>query len=970
MSSVNEMRKGFEHSFIDAHTSALEEYKPRLIINDYTKPEKVLTSIQAELNVCEEFFFSVAFVTLSGVTTLLNTLTELKERGIKGTIIASQYQNFSEPSALSKLLEYENLNVLVLTEDVAKLHTKGYIFRRGHEYSIIVGSSNLTQEALTKNKEWNLKVTGAGSGGLVREVLKDFQSLLSVATKIDKLWIDQYRLIYNERKRFTRSHEFRFDDPEAHVISLNRVVPNRMQKEALEALDETREKENRKALIISATGTGKTYLAAFDVKKMNPKRFLFVVHREQIAKAAMRSFKKVFDGKRSMGLLSGTHKEIDRDFVFATIQSISKEHNIQAFAPDAFDYIAIDEVHRAGAKSYQDIMKHFKPKFLLGMSATPERNDGFDIYQMFDYNYPYEIRLKDAMREDMICPFHYFGVSELVIDGMEIDEYTEFSKLTSDARVTHIIEKIKHYGFSGDRVKGLIFCSRNDEAAKLSEAFNHRGYRTVALSGKNTQDERVAAIERLEQKQSENALDYIFTVDIFNEGVDIPAINQVVMLRPTQSAIIFVQQLGRGLRHYPEKDFVVVLDFIGNYEGNFLIPIALSGDQSYNKDSIRRFVAEGNKVNPGPSTINLDIVTREKVYSAIDKARFNDVNILKESYFHLKQKLGHIPRLADFESNGAIDVERIFEKSGSYHNFLQKYEPGYFTKLNKTESLFLQYVSTKYGNGKRPHELECIKLLMEGHLKPMEVLKHLMIQFYGVELHEFTKQNIINQMKQEFLTGTGKKTYQEAVFANENQGELVLAANFKRALDNPDFKELLHEVICFGLDRYNNRFSAPYKGTSLQLYQKYTYEDVCRLLDWEQSLVPLNIGGYKFDQKTKTFPVFINYQKADVNHSINYEDGFLSPYAFKAISKSGRTVQSMDVQQIYNAEERGIRIYLFVRKNKQDDTSKEFYFLGEVKAVDEPKEFIMPNTTSTAVEIKYQMETQVREDIYDFLTTV
>lgn len=293
-----------------------------------------------------------------------------------------------------------------------------------------------------------------------------------------------------------------------------------------------------------------------------------------------------------------------------------------------------DEVHRAGAKSYKTIIDYFQPKFLLGMSATPERSDGFDIFELFDHNIAYEIRLNDAMKEDLICPFHYFGITELTVEGKIIDDQTQFNHLVSDARVQYIKEKVEFYGYSGSRVKGLVFCSRNEEAQNLSKKFNDIGYRTVALSGASSQEERAEAVQRLGQDENEGALDYIFTVDIFNEGVDIPEINQVVMLRPTKSAIIFVQQLGRGLRKVFGKEYVVVLDFIGNYDNNYLIPIALSGDQSYNKDNIRRYVAESNRIIYGCSTINFDKITRERIYKSIDHADFNDLKIIKPGLFN------------------------------------------------------------------------------------------------------------------------------------------------------------------------------------------------------------------------------------------------------------------------------------------------------------------------------------------------
>ena len=235
-------------------------------------------------------------------------------------------------------------------------------------------------------------------------------------------------------------------------------------------------------------------------------------------------------------------------------------------------------------------MRYFKPKFWLGMTASPDTNQ-YDIYSIFDHHIAYEIRLQQALEEDLLCPFHYFGITDLEIDGKVFDDSAgvkNFSNLISDARVDYVIDKANYYGFSGDRVKGLIFCSRKDEAKELSKKFNERGLRTEVLTGEDDQARRETVIARLTDNEDvDNQLDYIFTVDIFNEGVDIPEINQVIMLRPTQSPVVFIQQLGRGLRKYEGKEYVVILDFIGNYMNNFMIPIALSGDRSYNKDAIQ-----------------------------------------------------------------------------------------------------------------------------------------------------------------------------------------------------------------------------------------------------------------------------------------------------------------------------------------------------------------------------------------------
>ncbi|HEY5560640.1 MAG TPA: DUF3427 domain-containing protein, partial [Clostridiaceae bacterium] len=610
------------------------------------------------------------------------------------------------------------------------------------------------------------------------------------------------------------------------------------------------------------------------------------------------------------------------------------------------------------------------PKFLLGMTATPERNDDFDIFKMFDYKIAYEIRLQQALEEDLLCPFHYFGIKDITIDGNELDNNTDFKYLVDEQRVNHIIEKINFYGYCGDRVKGLIFCSDTKEAKVLSLRFNNRGYETLALTGDSSQDQRDEAISRLEQDETINRLDYIFTVDIFNEGVDIPTVNQVVMIRATKSAIIFIQQLGRGLRKYINKEYVVIIDFVGNYNSNFLIPIALSGDRTYNKDTIRKYVMEGNRIIPGCSTVNFDEVAKKHIFESIDKVNFNDVKLIKENYNMLKQKLGKIPRLKDFDLYGAMDPLRIFDNSslGSYYKFLTKYEKEYTVKLSSTQEIFIEFISKKLAAGKRIHELEMIKCAISYKDNLLSKLKSILDEKYDIIFKDSTETSIVNMLTNQFATGSGKKTYEECIFIEKCGLDYKISEVFMENLKNQDFKEIVEELIEFGISRYKDFYSNRYMETNFQLYQKYNYEDVCRLLEWEKGEVALNIGGYKFDRKTKTYPVFINYKKSgDVVDSINYEDRFESSSQLIAISKSGRSETSEDVVQAYNAEKDGVEMSLFVRKNKDDKISKEFYYLGKIKAIDRPIPITMKNTNKSAVEIKYQLYTPIREDIYDYI---
>ena len=446
---------GLINSLVDSNLAL----RPKLIINDYSKGSKVLSDIVSELMKCNEFMISVAFITSSGVTPLLETLKYLEKNGIKGKILTTDYLNFSEPKALKKLLEFSNINIKLYSKD--NFHTKGYIFKHSDHYKLIVGSSNLTQTALTKNKEWNIKISSLEEGSLTEEVLNEFKSMWNEADNLTLEWIETYEKIYLKQRESARKSK-------VPRISQYTLKPNKMQVSAIQALDNIRENGAKKALLISATGTGKTYLSAFDIRNFNPRRALFIVHREQIAKQALDSFKNVFGDTKSMGILSGNSKDIDKDFIFSTVQTLSKDEVLLSFPKNEFDYIVIDEVHKAGAISYQKIVDYFEPKFLLGMTATPERSDDFDIFKMFDYNVAYEIRLQQALEEDLLCPFHYFGITDISIDGNGLDDNTDFKYLVDDQRVNHIIDKINFYGYCGDRVKGLIFCSDKKEAKELS----------------------------------------------------------------------------------------------------------------------------------------------------------------------------------------------------------------------------------------------------------------------------------------------------------------------------------------------------------------------------------------------------------------------------------------------------------------------------------------------------------------------
>lgn len=964
--------EGIETAFINYNNQSNTAFKPQFISNDYKEGRKVISSIEDELLKCDKFDISVAFITDGGIAPLLQTLKTLEERGIKGRILTTDYLEFSDPKALRKLAELNNIELkMYMTEESGEgFHTKGYIFKDKDIYRIITGSSNMTQKALSINREWNTKIVSTEYGEYVKEILSEFESLWNSKYSLNfEDFIETYEINYKIIKNQRKIASFK------KIASLEeyKLQPNAMQIGFIKNLNKLIEAGEKRALLISATGTGKTYASAFALRENNPRKALFLVHREQIAKQAIESYKKIFGNTKTFGLLSGNSKDFETDYLFSTMQMMSKEENFTRFKEDEFDIIVIDEAHRIGANSYQKIIQYFKPKLLLGMTASPERTDGYDVYKEFNHNIAYEIRLEQALEENFLCPFHYFGITDIVFENEVIDDnmnLRDFSKLTCDERVNYIIKQIEFFGHSGTTINGLVFCSSKKEAQVLSEKFNEKGYFTIALTGEDSQEKREEAINRLTSKNIDEKIDYIFTVDIFNEGVDIPEINQVIMLRPTESPIVFIQQLGRGLRKATDKEYVVILDFIGNYKNNFMIPIALSGDRSYNKDNIRRFVLEGERIIPGSSTIHFDEIAKKRIFEAIDTADFTDIKLIKENYTNLKNKLGCIPSLLDFDKYGEMDVLRIFDNKslGSYYKFLVKYEKEYKIRLSDNEEKIIEFISKKLANGKRVHELELLKITLNENNKLFNKLKKILKEKYNLGFNDYERKSIINVLTNNFASGSSKNTYKECVFIEEKENDYSISNDFKRMLQNNDFRNILSELIEFGISRYNKYYSEKYQDTQFVIYQKYTYEDVCRLLNWKNNEVPLNIGGYKYDKDTKTFPVFINYDKnEEINDTIKYEDHFENSNRLIAISKSGRTILSEDVQNFINAKERGIKVELFVRKNKDDKISKEFYYLGRMNATGNVKEFVMPNTNKTAVEIEWILETPVREDIYEYI---
>ena len=847
-------------------------------------------------------------------------------------------------------------------------HTKGYIFRSQEIYTMILGSSNITLNALTKNKEWNSRIVSTEQGEYAQDVLNEFDVLWNASNAKD---FDEFIALYKEKYALVQKQkQIAAQQTGALSLSQYRLEPNNMQVHFVKNLRALREAGESRALLISATGTGKTYASAFALRDANPKRALFLVHRELIAKQAIQSYQRVFGNQKTFGLLSGNSKDLDSDFIFATMQTMSKDDIMHQFAPDTFDTIIIDEVHRAGASSYKKIMSYFQPNFWLGMSASPERMDGFDIYKLFDHNIAYEIRLQQALEENLLCPFHYFGISDMEVDGLVFDDKTDlqnFNRLVSSQRVEHIVTQLMYYGYCGERPKGLVFCSRKEEANELAHQFVKRGIRAEFLSGDDSPQKREDTIDRLTSDSRDDYLEYIFTVDIFNEGVDIPEINQIVMLRPTESPVIFTQQLGRGLRKARNKDYVVILDFIGNYTNNFMIPIALSGDNSYNKDTIRRYVREGTKVIPGCSTIHFDEISKKRIYASID-ALSTTKKLLVDKYLALRHKLGRIPSLCDFLEHSEIDPMLFINYAGSYHAFLQRIssdEKEYHAKITVPESNILDFVSGLLANGKRPHELLILRsLAQKGSCRKDDLVEAL--HQYHMSFDAATVKSAYHLLLGDFVnTPKEKSKYKEIGLVQYQNGMYLCGKKLASAFKNPEFKKQFDDVVQLGLTRFETIYLDGMDDTGLSLYQKYSRKDVCRLLNWDKD-ESSTVYGYRI--KYGTCPIFVTYEKKDdISDSTKYQDAFVNNGCFSWMTRNRVTLNHDESQAIIHCKENGLRIMLFVKKS--DGEVSDFYYMGQVSP-EQWTETTIQNKQKTLpiMNFQFKMDKPVREDIYDYIT--
>ncbi|WP_210502905.1 DUF3427 domain-containing protein [Nocardioides xinjiangensis] len=940
-----------DFGYVHSASEGPRHYNPRLVMND--AGSTVEHALVQELALCNAFTFSVAFITPGAIAQLKQHLHDFEG---SGTIVTSDFLGFNQPQAFAELLKLNELKGIDVRRHPAKgFHAKGYVFEHDRSVTAIIGSSNLTSAALSTNHEWNLRVSAAREGDLASQIRRVLDEQSSASEPLTQEWIDSYAATYlapTPRLASSTAVGLHNDTSE--------IQPNAMQRDALLALDLVRSQGAERAIIVSATGTGKTILSALDVRQIAPERLLFVVHREQILDKTISEYRKVLGGSADdYGKLTGSLKQTDRRYVFATVQTLSRMDVLSTVAPDAFDLVIIDEAHRAGSATYQRVVAHLTPKFLLGMTATPERTDGFNVYELFHYNVPYEIRLHHALEAGMLCPFHYYGVADVTYsDGTTTTEETELKLLITAERVEHLLSALDQYGQAGVAPRGLIFCSRKDEANALSAELNRstlrgKALRTVALTG----DDSVAAREQRVHELEAGELDYILTVDVFNEGVDIPTVNQVVMLRQTQSAIVFVQQLGRGLRLADNKDHLVVIDFIGNYATNFLVPIALFGDESLNRESLRERLNATIEAGalPGLSSVSFEEVARERVLRSIAETTLDSMANLKTALLAMKNRVGGIPTLWDFYRFESVDPILLATKKAHYPHLartLLRQGP----VLDDAGDRALELLSHEVLPAKRLSEFILLELLLERRIASHEEISRA-FEEAGISSDHASIRAAVDTLALRGYSLGDQKRYSVGI-AEEADDLIALTTAFIDSITSSTaLRAAVADLINTGKALTQSRYL---RDSLFTPGMQYSRRDAARLVGWSRSTAS-TIYGYKSDEALGLCTAFTTLHKDEtVAASTAYEDALLDPSTMRWFSKSNRTLESKDVKQFVDHR---VDIHVFVKKD--DAEGSDHYYLGKAK-VAEAVETRMAGDGLPVVAMTLKFGEPIKQGLFDY----
>lgn len=910
---------------------------------------RFIDKIKQSLDLCQAFYFSVSFIKKPGLRLLAPNIEAAIARGAKGRLITSTYQNFTDIDSLVFFYDlanrYPNQFSCRLDRECfhdasgasVGFHSKGYLFEYTDHNELLVGSSNITVYALLKNIEWDVSVIDEQDNETFSEAKREFDYLWRRTLPLTRELIDEYKMrLFYSIERWDMDYD----------IANSEIKPNYMQRRALKELNRVRAMGAAKALVTASAGSGKTFLAAFDALNYGAKRLLYIVHEGSILMKSFETFQKVFGSERSYGIYNADYKEFEADFVFST--NVTMANSLELFDKHIWDYIIIDECHHSTAETYQKILNYFEPQFLLGITATPERMDGEDVFSLFDQNVPYELRLRDAIINGLVVPFKYYGIrDELIEYGIKETKGHKFvEQFSDDKHIEFISRMIEKHRIPGQKLKALAFCRDISHAIRMSQAMEEY-YHTAYLTGRNSIGERVRAYKDLQDDSAE--LEILFTVDILNEGVDIPGVNTVLFLRPTDSQTIFIQQLGRGLRKYEGKQYVTVLDFIGNdYKRSVQIAFAL-GSLSENFVIEKKLIAaliEDDYASIGLSDygveVHLDDLSKKEILSYIDEVNFNTKTYLAQDYYNFKKYISasSYPQHVDYLNNDyAPDLLKFMQsrisgrKNVSYYGFLQAIGEEGLPSFDERQEAFIKYVS------------EMLPIV-----RPYEylIIQELLSQAGKAAISDITGKLAVT------VKNWNQAAYQHALrymlasgfFAKEN-GELSLL-NIRRDLA---FETYLQDLLDYGLGKYDIDFYDADPNETFYLWAKYRKEQVQQLL--LNNPKDIMLGTKIYDGVVY---VYVTVIKGDsTKEELKYADGYIDPNTFQW--ESVANISNRELNDLKNSK----LVHIFVRKvDNEDGIQLPFTYIGSGKM-----EYIEGSRKANGAHLfRIPMEKTAPEDIY------
>lgn len=888
---------------------------------------------------------AVSFAMESGVRLLRPHLQELLDRDGIMRFLTGDYLDVTDPDALRRLMDLEGRTSLMVFETgVTGFHPKSWIFHFPDGSGVaLVGSSNLSAAALHTGVEWNYRVFTPDQQGGWRDVLQGFEDLIArpEIKPLTHAWIDTYekRRVPPE-KGFTRTLGVAPEQPPPVPL------PHEIQERALRALEQTRVNGYTAGMVVLATGLGKTWLSAFDSSRKAFGRVLFVAHREEILTQALETY-RICRPHARLGRYSGAEKDLEAAVLFASIQTLSKVRHLRQFAPDAFDYIVVDEFHHAAARTYRALIEHFTPKFLLGLTATPDRMDGGDLMGLCQENLVFRCDALEGIEKRLLSPFRYYGVPDAVDytnipwRGAGFDEAQLTFALATEARAQNAFEQ--HQRLGGRRT--LAFCCSQRHADFMSGYFTDRGLRTASVHAGSSSDPRATSLERLQAGE----LDAVFAVDMFNEGVDVPEIDTVLMLRPTESTVIWMQQFGRGLRRAVGKDDLTVVDYIGNHRIflNKARALLNCGDGDRALRLKLEEVARGRLVLPPGCDVIYELEALDMLQRLLRPVTMGDA--FEAYYLDFKERTGERPRALDMLHAG---FKPNASGHGRWFDFVRDkgdLDPDEVRALASLRD-FLNVLATTQMT--RSYKMQLLQAMRRENAFPGEIgIDQLTARFIALAARHPTYRvdvtaplddaRAVRKLLEEnpidaWINGRGTGgrsyfSYRDGVFRTSFLVPSDLLAAFSAMVD---------EIIDWRLAEYLER-SASRVAEAAEDGRPFEIEDPGRPELWREymreeipSLFSLrfNTGSWNQGFVVQSGHAFllVTLDKSNLQIGHQYVDGFVDDRRFRWSSQT-RTKRDSGHGRILNQTAEGYQIHLFVRGNKiRGQKATPFIYCGDV----------------------------------------